>query len=457
MEKPPQPQPKIEPPRVEKIAESSPTYQENRYSNEYYHDDKKNLDCFGNFVFDMIKHIREKAIPVEERLQKFSHSPVIQESIRDVYERLHITPDEASAGIHEVVLKNIELFRKLMLDKNYTVSTNNFLYEATQNPEIITALRQEKQSISKSTIRRHRKLKDEQDPISRWANRTFGSDPSVDSLIALVGAKKISDELWLKILNNHEANFKEYLREFREQKLPALLEQFQNTIEAAIDRDELPLSKDLVKKRLGQTHVTLKDALHSALEKNRGRFNPETDVVSVDSFIAHPARKKQLEYTFFHEMFHALSGRLITKEVNEEDDELGEIRHERIGLHFNISREEHQKLQRFRWLNEAITTRLEDKYVPPPEKTPERSYLSYEKERELLELIMTKGKAPIDEKFFTAAYFENLDPTLPPEKRLPAWKTLSQQLEQSWGKGFLNRVDASIKKIGLVKTIEAIK
>jgi len=37
--------------------------------------------------------------------------------------------------------------------------------------------------------------------------------------------------------------------------------------------------------------------------------------------------------------------------------------------------------------------------------------------------MMTKGETPIEEKFFTAAYLENLGPALPPAKRLPAERT----------------------------------
>lgn len=454
--KPPQGQPDEHPPKKIKLAESSHEYQGERNANEALREEMATKDCFGFYLLEAVEEIENRTSSVEERLQIYP--PSLREEYRGREERQTLSIEEAGALIHEQVLKNVEQFKKLMLNKDFGFATGNFIAEVANIPEVITKLRECSNLVSKSTLQKYKNAARTLSPF----HNIFGVDKSSVVLRALIATKKVPDELWLRIIKNHNDGFEDRIKEFKEKFLPELEEKFQKIVTVAIQSGELPISEELFKRRAEQTHVTLKDHLHARLEKTNGSYDVESDMVSIASQLATIRRKKHLEHCYLHEMFHALSGRTIVGQDNKleslqdkTEPDITDIRHERLGLRFRVKVNGKIK-ERFRWLNEAVTGLLEKNYATPSEEG-KPGYGSYPEEKELFQLLVSEGKTTVDKKLFIDAYFENLDPTIEPEKRLPAWKALSEQIDTAWGHGFLNRVDASVKKVGVTETINLIK
>ncbi len=437
-------------PSTQKIAEGSEEYLQHQEANEFRNRTLANSRCFGFHELESVYSLRKMAKPTEERLSSFD--PKIREQYREHIENTRITVEEATLQIHDIITKNIKHFKKVVTESKSIPSINNFISEIINQPKLRDMIANEGRSLSRKTISKYKKLR-----LSHpLYDKKFNDIKEVDQLTALIGSEKISDALWITILRYHKAVFEYRVNKFVESMLPELTEKFRVAIDGAIDRGELPLDKDLVKDRMEHVHVTLIDALYASLENIGGRFRSNDNSVVLDSFLtSNKNRKNRLEHVFFQEMFHVLSVRLITNGPGTKARS-GTIHHERVGLRFHIDRENHRLFSRFFWLNEAVTTKLQDKYVPTVDgqHIPAKGYVL---ERALLDVIMTNGKVPIDVKYFVDAYFENLDPAIVSKDRLPAWKSLVEQISLAWEKGFLNKVDDYVKKNGIPKTIEDLR
>lgn len=104
--------------------------------------------------------------------------------------------------------------------------------------------------------------------------------------------------------------------------------------------------------------------------------------------------------------------------------------------------------QKFDWLNEAVTEELALRmsgYESP----------IYDTEVKLLYFLCTGGRKGIDPGVFERAYHEQYDPTIITEvgnstRRVgvPHWKVMWRSVEESFGPGYLNRLDKIVREKG---------
>ncbi|MEK7561879.1 MAG: hypothetical protein AAB541_03390, partial [Patescibacteria group bacterium] len=266
-------------------------------------------------------------------------------------------------------------------------------------------------------------------------NEKTGGSVSIEEL------PQLPDEVFESFVRFHISNFKEQVVDFEaelESYRGRFLEQAKSVIEAGL----LPISHELLERRM--SHVALKahNYLDSALDEIWGSYNDRDKVIRI-------VEKAPLEvryHTFVHEMLHALSGVTILKKTHGEDEEdalsvdlsLGmEASYEpqRGGLHISgkpldVVRHRGRFMiltqERFGWLNEAITEALTLELVDEKEG-------AYQSNRELLELIEgTMFGTVKDPRFlFVRAYFENYEPQ--DEYRIPAWKELNRAVNKAFG------------------------
>lgn len=284
----------------------------------------------------------------------------------------------------------------------------------------------------------------------------------------LFDEEKTPDHVYVDLLSRHLEQFKGRKNKF-ENALPRLRKNFQSRLEAMMEEGRIPLSvSNVFNDRINYLSINLGDALSFAMEDRLGSFRvvAEEVVIAEQAYDADLAsnllnalfRSKQrtpgnvdeetpkaVEHAYVHEMLHFLSGRtLLTREYPEDPEYLGEVTHQRIGLQYNAPN------PRFRWLNEAVTENLTMQFMNGKDND------VYKQERELMELLRTKGKTVLPEHLFIDAYFENYDPELPIKDRIPAWKKLQQVLNDAYEPGFLVHIDDVVRNEGTARAIEVV-
>ncbi len=112
------------------------------------------------------------------------------------------------------------------------------------------------------------------------------------------------------------------------------------------------------------------------------------------------------------------------------------------------------KVTRFTWLNEAMTETLASRLVGAKPQ-------SYEKEIELLGLLLTKGRRQIDQKLLTNAYFEKRGYQAPDDEdeKHKFWKQFRQEVREAYDHDpqFLVKLDTLIQEKGVDKAIALLK
>jgi hypothetical protein len=73
--------------------------------------------------------------------------------------------------------------------------------------------------------------------------------------------------------------------------------------------------------------------------------------------------------------------------------------------------------------------------------------LSYSKERDLTNNMLTSGGVDVDFFILAKAYFEDNDPRTPDQ--LPYWRTFMRALNESYYPGFLIELDDTVQKQGV--------
>ena len=145
-----------------------------------------------------------------------------------------------------------------------------------------------------------------------------------------------------------------------------------------------------------------------------------------------------------HEYVHALSSHRAVRVDIATDDIKGTI-----GF---------KEYDRRRWLNEAVTESIAGEIIDSPENK-----RSYQNERHLLQLILTKGSGVksdglyalgvnnslVPEKLITEAYFEDRDPSQPATQQRSKQKEFIQAINNLYSPGFLNRLDSVVQFLGL--------
>ncbi len=254
-----------------------------------------------------------------------------------------------------------------------------------------------------------------------------------------LNTSRIPDELLLGWVQTHVDLFLQSSEGF-DQRVETYKKQFQESIQPLVEDGTYKIDPQTLERRFGETTVVLGDALLSdSPEKHLGMFQSTTSVVT----IMQQAGLDKEEATFSHEMFHALAGRMISFTRRFPNGHLGEsyfinLDSVRSGLSFSGDR--HTALG---WVDEAVTETLTCQHHPDQGV--------YTEERELLDQLMIGGA--LDLSLFMDAYFENYDPEVAEELRVPAWKRLQDTINREYSPGFLARLDRYVKKHGLTATI----
>ncbi|MCC6643330.1 hypothetical protein IT411_01145, partial [Candidatus Peregrinibacteria bacterium] len=236
--------------------------------------------------------------------------------------------------------------------------------------------------------------------------------------------EEMPDEILISMSSAYEDFLEKKRKEFKE-KLPTLIDSIKQKIYAAIDNGQIPVKKSKVKQVLKYTVIDLADPVVMKLEKIRGLYEADRRSILLDATLD----PKDMEKVLMHEIMHALSGQtnlLITgKEYGIEYEDLN---HLRVGLGFTSK-------SGFRWLNEAMTEALTIATLKLPDSN------SYSEERKLLEILMKH----INPELLKKAYFEEYNPKIAAEQRLPAWRALTQAIDQKFGPKFLIRLNKFIQ------------
>lgn len=255
--------------------------------------------------------------------------------------------------------------------------------------------------------------------------------------------ERLPDNLYRRILEIHVAAYEVKNQELQEQ-LPAMQEKFLGLLQPYINKNNLPLTPEFLQRRLAEVPVRAGDIIGYSISSGLlGDFDAQNDVVVIpleEITIVTPNMKTRAErqfYTYTHEMLHALSGRTIYGNIREADNSLLSSRVQRLGLLAE---------GRFRWLNEAMTERINLDLLNEKEG-------SYPQERALLDLLIQQG---ISYSHLQRAYFEQHVPKKETSS-LVSWREMMKDFNQTFKPGFLVKLDKYIHHNGLDKTIAQMR
>ncbi len=249
----------------------------------------------------------------------------------------------------------------------------------------------------------------------------------------------LPDDILLKMTIAHYKDLQRDKKEFQQKLLPEFKRKIKDQLKTLIASGKLPISEELIDRRMNEIKVNLADIFVTKFEDFGGQYDHSKALISIGNYKKKSSLDNEMLYSIFvHEIFHALSGLTVLAEREEPTyEEFDNMEATKLGLQIG---------SRFRWLNEAITenfqcTLLDQNQEPNP-------YTTYEDERKLLELLRTRGKNPIPEGLFIAAYFENYDTEARDQEKLaiPAWRKLNQAIDEAYAPGFLAKLEKLIKK-----------
>ncbi len=275
----------------------------------------------------------------------------------------------------------------------------------------------------------------------------------------LVHDVKIPEDVFEKIERAHVTAFMKNEERFQED-LPSHIEKARHAIENGIADGLIQCDIKRIDTRLRETQFELIDPIESFFGENEARYGLLSNTwIDMAQEIPEADKKR----VFLHHLLHIVSGRtaIADKDNFDESNESSmEVGHLRSGLRFSRDRDESavhgsqtvpekpEEIPRFEWLNEAVTERL-------AMRLRETSTGTHEKERQLFELLLTKGKQPVDEQIFFNAYFEDVNPA--DFERLRAWKKLAKEIADSYEPGFLVKIDNIVREKGRSKAIQYLE
>lgn len=140
-----------------------------------------------------------------------------------------------------------------------------------------------------------------------------------------------------------------------------------------------------------------------------------------------PELRKYDISTIVHELFHAASGQVFRQTGLLYSGEKV-FSHRIIGM----ERYPHERID---WLNEAVTSKLQDMFL---KQEYGEGGTSYPVEKAVLNEIIKVSGVPFGT--FIEAYFEEPDLDAAPGERMPKWRQLQQRLNDRFGPRFLQRV-----------------
>src|SRR3989344_2863573 len=247
----------------------------------------------------------------------------------------------------------------------------------------------------------------------------------------------ISNELYELMLRIHKENFEKKLEKFN-QKLPEYLSNIRGRVESKINEGVLPITLEHFDHIVSETTFSIRDGLEASFEETNGKYLIDLGKIYIAEFLE---TDEAIEDTLTHELMHALGGRTILgTHTSVAGYKIEDFNHQRSGLFFGDKK--NQKSWQLQWLNEALTETLTDLVIGKSRK-------NYANEKKLLNLLQSRGGHKIDMQAFINAYFENYSMSHP--DRVPAWKELIHQINESYTPGFLLALDTYIKENSLLR------
>lgn len=242
----------------------------------------------------------------------------------------------------------------------------------------------------------------------------FGQDDITPEDIAtiFVADGKIDDELFAQMVERHVQNFTEKSKEF-DLEVEKFKSDFKKRVQDEITAGYLPIIMDKAEGRVDTTKVSLADRLEI------------DDLASYDNWhglISDALPEAKRRHAIFHELTHAISGRMITTQKQEVFNILN---HQKTGLHFKFQKDIKKfPTSKLAWLNEAVTEKIALKLS---QASGREGY--YVLERHELEQLLSKG---VPEEYFINAYFEDYDP-MDKNSKLSAYRVLINKIREVVG------------------------
>lgn len=263
-----------------------------------------------------------------------------------------------------------------------------------------------------------------------------------DESVDFVSLDLIDDTSFINMLELHNRTFREKSEQLQGD-LPELKAEFKDKFKAFVKEKGIDLSEDVIDDRIDNTRVELADALTTTFEGIGGDFDPERGIrISEQALVGEGRWKDSLRKILAHELVHAISGRTATfKEDDSGFSEFDQINHQRIGFTFKGV---------FRWLNEAVTENIARNIYPD-------DFPTYETFQRIYKYLRDYGEIMIPDTDFYDAYFENYDPDIPGEQRIPHWKKLWTQINLSYGVGFMTRINRDINNGKIIDVFDAFR
>lgn len=268
----------------------------------------------------------------------------------------------------------------------------------------------------------------------------------------------VPGDLWGAIVEGNRHAVDALEKELHAKYLPEIVDGFKTAVPDLLT--EYGISAEDTESclsRLNGIAIQVVDGLSANVESIGGNYTHEFNRVLIAAGLISERTKNHMQHVLNHEFFHVLSGRLLYKgerKYEDADEIVASYGAGRVGLRFTPPLWLNGK-SRFRWLNEAVTERLS---IELSEKQGHSiKDPAYVHERELLEVICTKGVHPIPFEVFVQAYFENYEPDVEKgENTIPAWRALRDAINTNFNSQFLIDLDSKVKKQGVKKVLEEL-
>ncbi len=262
------------------------------------------------------------------------------------------------------------------------------------------------------------------------------TDPMV-VVCGLFNHNEIPQEMFERMVEARASARIEKQREF-EANLPEWLADFRDAAISAVEDGWFPVSIDLLEQRMAELNVYLADSMDIP-EDVGGDYDIRTNTIRIFD-----NEKSIQRECLFHEIIHSLGGRTIIDLHREGKEVADSLIHRRGGLSFGIKKSDKEEVDRFRWLDEAVTQEISMKLLGDPQ------FKAYKEERRYLQEYLYEKGVSVDTVY--RAYFENYNPD--DKEKVPEWKKLMRAVSQAhFNAGgaktllFLEKIDNLRRKI----------
>lgn len=245
----------------------------------------------------------------------------------------------------------------------------------------------------------------------------------------------------------------ERINEFYAFEHPELLEKYYAGLKSLTKTTQpfrLNINGKIAKIRMLETVVKFTDSLTHTHPSPESEYHSQLHELHLSNDIP----RGELFYQFAAGMTEALAGRTIGKMGRSGRDEVFYLRR---GLQFgedapaDVQPITHPRFEWLHWGVIEIITQAVCNTGKPLNKL-------VHKQRELVDALIAHGNTPIGSyQPLVDAYFESYEPSKPQEKRIPAFKHLLSLINDSYGFGFLVRLDQYVEREGVDKAVQQMR